>query len=387
MQAYLPDHYRLLGVSVRAGADEIKASYRKLSRVFHPDRQRGSERATDCFKQISQAYAELSDEQKRARYDRAMLLKDPLRMVDDPRAARALDVLDLVVTRFRRKSPELLGLEQGRDLRVQHDLDFTRALMGGEIRVEAAYDTACSACAGEGTCEPERNPVCHVCQGLGRLRVGLRRQEMTCGFCQGRGAVLLAPCQSCRGEGKVPYRQQVLVAVPPRTRDGTHLRVRGAGEKATLGGPAGDLVVVTTVRRHPLLRLEGDDLTCTLPLTFAQATGGARVAVPTMEGPETLRILPGTPVGREFRIAGRGAPVAGARPEPGKPVRRGDLRIRVTLDVPEHAPAAVVEALREQEARMGPTGFAQATAFARAVEATRPSTPDPDRAQGSPTPS
>jgi molecular chaperone DnaJ len=296
-------------------------------------------------------------------------------------------VLDLVVTRFRRKTPELLGLERGRDLRVQQDVDFTRALLGGEVQVQAAYDTACSTCAGEGTSDPTRNPVCHVCQGQGRLRVGLRRQEMTCGFCVGRGAVLLAPCLSCHGDGKVPHRQQVLVAVPPRTRDGTHLRVRGAGEKATLGGPAGDLVVVVTVKPHPLLRLEGDDLTCTLPLTFAQATGGARVAVPTLEGPEILRILPGTPVGREFRIAGRGAPVAGARPESAKPVRRGDLRIRVTLDVPEHAPAAVVEALRDQEARMGPAGFAQASAFARAVEATRPSAPAPDRSEGSQTPS
>jgi len=362
METYQPDHYRLLGVSARADAGELKNSYRRLSRIFHPDRQHGSDRAAECFKQIATAYAELSDPNRRSQYDRLLLLKDPLRMVDDPRAERALDVLDNVVARLRKKPLAIPGAQRGRDLRVHHSVAFAKAMLGGEVHVRAEYETACAACAGQGTSEPARNPTCHVCLGHGSLRVGLRRQEAGCGFCKGRGAVLLAPCKPCHGKGIVSTSHEVMVTLPPRCHDGLHVRIRGAGEKAVLGSEAGDLVVVVAVQGHPLLRAERDDLVCQVPLTWSQALRGARVRVPTLEGVEWLTIPQETPAGREFRILNRGLPMAG------HPDRRGALRLQVVVDVPHGLGAAQLEAVRALEQLLGSAVFARCAEYGHVIE-------------------
>ncbi len=367
MESYQPDHYRLLGVPPRADAADLKSSYRRLSRVFHPDRQQGSARAKECFQQIATAYAELSDAERRLQYDRMLMLRDPLRLMDDPRAEKALDVLDQVVARLRKKPHALPSGARGRDLRVEHRVAFATAMLGGQVAVHAEYDTLCPTCLGQGSTEPERNPVCHICQGHGALRVGLRRQELPCGFCHGRGTILLAPCPTCEGRTQVHTRQEVQVRVPPRCRDGSLLRVRGAGEKPAHGGPAGDLVVAVKVQPHPLLRAEGDDLVCTVPLTWTQAVAGAKVWVPTLEGPEALPVPPGTPSGREFRIAGRGLPLA----HPSGAARRGNLRLQIALDLPELTHPSQVEAVRALEQLLAPGAFARAAAFAREVEGLR----------------
>ena len=386
MDTHQPDHYRLLGVSAKADALELKNSYRKLSRVFHPDRQRGSVRAADCFKLIAAAYAELSDPARRLHYDRVLLLKDPLRLVEDPRAARALDVVDSVVARLRKKLPELPGAERGRDLRVEHPVPFAIAMLGGDVRVQAAYQTVCLPCSGQGTSEPERNPICHVCVGHGSLRIGLRRSEMGCGFCLGRGTVLLAPCASCAGKGLVGASHEVTVTLPPRCHDGLHVRVRQAGERAASGGPSGDLVVVVRVQPHPLLQAARDDLVCQVPLTWTQAAVGARVPVPTLEGPEWLTIPPETPAGREFRIANRGLPLptpVGARilqptVRAGQtPQSRGALRLVVVIDAPQGLTATQLEAVRALGAMLGFDRFPRAQAYLRAVEGLEPPSEPP----------
>ncbi len=365
METYQPDHYRLLGISARATPDEIRNHYRRLSRVFHPDRQRGSEAASDCFKLIAAAYADLSDPGRRLNYDRSLMLKDPLRLVDDPRAERALDVLDRVVARLRRKPALLPGMARGRDLRVKQTVPFARAMLGGEVTVHAAYEAVCARCAGNGTTEPQRNPACHVCLGHGQVRVGLRRLEQTCGFCQGRGAVLLAPCSDCAGKGTLGIDQEVKVTLPPRCRDGAVVRVRGAGERAVLGGLAGDLVVVVQVEAHPLLRAEGDDLVCDLPLTWIQAVAGGRVAVPTLEGREMLTVPPNSPSGREFRVPGRGLPIPGTD-------RRGALRVHALIDVPTNLEPGQVEAVRALEGLLGAQAFARVMAYAQTVQSLQP---------------
>jgi len=367
MQAYQPDHYRLLGVTAHADAAALKSSYRRLSRVFHPDRQQGSARAKECFQQIATAYAELTDAERRLQYDRLLMLRDPLRLMDDPRAEKALDVLDQVVSRLRKKPQALPGMGRGRDLRVAQHVPFVTAMLGGEVTVQAEYDTMCPTCLGQGTIEPERNPVCHVCQGHGALRVGLRRQEQSCGFCQGRGTILLAPCTTCDARAQVHTRHEVQVRVPARCRDGSLLRVRGAGEKPVRGGQPGDLVVAVQIQPHPLLRAEGDDLVCTVPLTWVQAVAGAKVWVPTLEGPEALTVPPGTPSGREFRIVGRGLPLVSAAGS----TRRGALRLQMALDLPDVAMASQVEAVRALEQLLGPAAFAGVAAFARQVQALR----------------
>lgn len=366
MESHLPDHYRLLGVPPHADAAAIKNSYRRLSRVFHPDRQQGSARAKDCFQQIAAAYAELADAERRLQYDRLLMLRDPLRLVDDPRAERALDVLDQVVSRLRKKAPALPSTARGRDLRVQQRVEFHTAALGGTVVVQAEYDTACATCLGQGSTEPERNPVCHVCLGHGELRVGIRRQALSCGFCLGRGSILLAPCAPCGGRGQVRTSQAVDVRVPPRCREGSHLRVRAAGERPALGGSPGDLVVVVQIAAHPLLRMDGDDLLCTVPLTWAQAVAGTRLWVPTLEGPELLTVPPLTPTGREFRIAGRGLPIGDAAA-----ARRGNLRLQIAIDLPEVAGHAQIEAVRALEHLLGVDAFSRVVAFGREVESLR----------------
>ncbi len=363
-ETHTPDHYRLLGVAPRATDAQIKAAYRKLSRIYHPDAQGGSPVAENCFKQVAGAYAELADPARRLNYDRMLMLRDPIRLVDDPRAERALDVLDTVVTRLRKRQTALPSAGHGRDLRVEHPLPFAKAMLGGIVTVRAEFATTCTPCHGAGTSEPERNPVCHVCQGQGTLKTGLRRQDMRCAFCSGRGLLLLAPCKGCGGSGQVAAHQDVDVHVPMRCRDGAHLRVRGGGEAAP-GGKAGDLVVVVRIQPHAFLRADGDDLVCQVPLTWSEALAGARVPVPTLGGTHWLTVPPGTPPGREFRVGGHGLPVGSS---PAGPAKRGALRVQVFMDMPSELAPSQVAAVLALEAQLGVQRFARATAYRAAVD-------------------
>ena len=358
-----PDHYRLLGVAPRASDAAIKAAYRKLSRVYHPDAQGGSSVAEDCFKQIAGAYAEIADPARRQNYDRLLMLRDPLRLVDDPRAERALDVLDTVVTRLRRRPVALPNPKQGRDLRVHHTLPFALAMLGGQTTVRAEFTVPCDACNGLGSTLPERNPACHVCQGHGTLKSGLRRQDVRCGFCRGRGLLLLAPCGRCTGSGLIVTAREVAVHVPPRCREGALLRVRGGGEVPP-GGSAGDLLAIVRIEAHPYLRADGDDLVCQVPLTWSEAAGGARVPVPTLEGTEWLTVPPGTPPGREFRIQNHGLPLATRK---ATEAARGALRVQVAIDMPGGLEPSQVAAIAALETQIGRGRFARVLAYRQAL--------------------
>ncbi len=352
-----PDHYRVLGVPVDAQTDRIKDAYRKLSRVYHPDLQGGSRVATERFQAISAAYTALSDETQREAYDRRLALTDPLRLVDDPRAERALDALDGLVGRLRRRDRALPTARRGRDLRVKAEIPLGVAALGGVTQVEVAYLTECRTCTGSGTTTPERNPGCHVCGGEGTLKVGLRRQRQTCGFCGGRGEVLLAPCDSCEGEGRVEDRRMVDVKVPVRMRATAVLRVRGAGERPIGGGKAGDVIVEAQTAPDPLLLLDGDDVVCDLPLTWTEALAGCVRTVPTLNGTERLPIPAGSWSGRELRVSGQGLPRRGAQPG------RGDLRFRLLVDVPTEASATLLPAIAALEEQLGRDAFPRRARF------------------------
>ena len=361
-ETYQPDHYRVLGVHPKATDAEIKTAYRKLSRVYHPDRQGGNRLAEDCFKLIAAANADLSDPGRRLNYDRTLLLKDPLRMVDDPRAARALDVLDDVVTRLRKRQTALPGRAHGRDLRVEHALPFALAMLGGLTQVRAAYETLCPDCRGATTTEPERNPTCHVCAGQGTVKSGLRRHDMRCGFCAGRGLILMAPCRTCAGQGQVRTEKDVPLQVPPRCREGAHLRVRGGGESVP-GGSTGDLLAIIHITPHPFLKAEGDDLLAQVPVTWGEAAAGARVPVATLEATEWLTLPPGTPAGREFRIAQRGLPIVTG----GQPTKRGTLRVQIVIDMPADLTPSETAAVLLLESQLGSQRFTRATSYRAAL--------------------
>ncbi len=359
MAPYEPDHYRLLGVSTQADDRTLKDSYRRLSRVYHPDLQQGSAAATTRFQMIATAYNTLIDRGERERYDRLLLVSDPLRFVDDPRADRALDILDGVVGRIRRRRRrELPVVRRGRDLRVRKVIAFRLAALGGLTAVDVDYTTGCTTCDGAGTTQAERNPDCHICDGSGRLKVGIRRQMQSCAFCEGRGDVLLAPCETCEGAGEVQVRRSVDVQVPPRCRSGSLLRVRGAGELSSDGGPAGDLVVDVSVSPDPLLTIDGDDAVVVLPLTWVEAALGATVSVPTLQGPQTLKIPAGTPSGREFRVSGAGLPTTRGR---------GDMRYKIEIDVPRDLGDEQKKAISDLQTWLGADRFAQRKRFEEAL--------------------
>ena len=355
MDPYHPDHYRVLGVSTRADTNGLKASYRKLSRVYHPDRQSGSALATSRFQLISAAYATLSDAAERERYDRLLLLTDPLRFVHDPRADRALAVLDGVVKRLRNRRKELPGGERGRNVRVRASLSFRQAALGGQIDVPVEFTATCSACDGGGTTEPERNPACHVCAGAGKLKVGVRRNMRSCAFCVGKGYVLLAPCGDCDGEGLITRTRQEAVVVKARCRTGVVIRVRGRGEAADGGADRGDLLVDVHVQPDPLFEEEGDDIVVALPLTWSEAALGASLDVPTLHGGRRLRVPPKTPSGREIRVKGAGL----ARRSGG----HGDLRYRIEIDTPTDLRPVEQKGLADFEASLGPARFPRRRSF------------------------
>lgn len=360
MQTHVPDHYRVLGVPIAADAGAIKEAYRKLSRVYHPDRHGGSARATECFQYISGAHSDLSDPAKRAHYDRMLVVRDPLRVMEDAAAGRALDVLDLVVRRLRKAPEALPGARRGRDLRVKSQVPFALAALGGTLLVDVGYDSVCAPCRGQGTVEPERNPVCHVCQGKGTLPLGLRREPGQCGFCGGRGAVLLAPCRDCSGRGVAYVRRQVGVQVPPRTQSGAVLRARAVGEVPALGSEPGDLLIDVQVEPHPLLTADGDDLVARVPVSWAVALQGGAVQVATLEGVEQLTVPAGAGGKTELRIAGRGLPTARGR---------GNLRIVLAVDVPRGLDGAAAEAVLQACRAIPDEAFAAVSAYQLQVAA------------------
>ncbi len=372
MDTLIPDHYRILGVQPHASEADIKNAYRKLSRIYHPDAQMGSDRATDCFKQISSAYTDLGDPSRRLLYDRQLLLKDPVRLIDDPRAEKALDVLDNVVSRLRRRPLALPTSARGRDLRVQQTIPFILAMTGGPLEVKAQYDTICNDCNGMGTTDPNRMPVCHVCLGSGTFKVGLRRHDGICGFCLGRGTVVLAACPTCRARGQVSVMKTIVAQVPPRVRAGSQLRVRGAGEKLSgeksAGAQPGDVIVVIQIQAHPLLTVDGDDLHCSVPVTWAQAVLGVKVAVPTLEGIEILSLLPEMVASRHVRIAQRGLlKGAGATGIAASAAQRGYLHLHLEVDTPEALPPEQLQAVKTLEQFIGEHRFGRVVAYQKLV--------------------
>lgn len=361
MDAYQPDHYRVLGVAPQADAQAIKVSYRKLSRVYHPDRQGGSAAATTRFQLISAAYATLSDQALRERYDRLLLLTDPLRFVQDPRADKALQVLDGVVGRLRRRNKQLPRSERGANVRVTTDLPFRLAALGGQTTVDVHVASLCNDCGGEGTQHPERNPACHVCAGDGRVKVGVRRAARSCGFCTGKGVVLLAPCEICDGKGEVIRTRKERVVIPARCRSGALIRVRGGGEANAAGRDHGDLLIQTNVLPDPLFQVEGDDLVVTLPVRWSQLLSGVVMDVPTLHGTRRLRIPEGAANGREIRVRGAGL----QRRQGG----HGDLRYVVAVDIPTELSAEQAQAVALLEDRLGAADFKACVTFERRVRA------------------
>jgi molecular chaperone DnaJ len=348
------DYYKALGVSSTATDKEIKTAYRKLSKQYHPDANKGSE---ERFKEISAAYDVLGDAAKRKEYDEVRRLGPAANPFGGGSAGpggfttnfRVDDLGDILGGLFNRRgggggrTRTTAGPRRGDDLETELHLSFLDAVNGITTTVNLTSDAACSTCAGTGAAPGTSPVICSTCGGRGVTddNQGLFSFSQPCRVCGGTGMRIETPCRTCKGTGVERRPRSVKVRIPAGVDDGQRIRVPKRGGAGHNGGPPGDLFVVVRTGAHELFGRRGKDLTLTLPVTFAEAALGATVKVPTLDSPVTLRIPAGTKPGRTFRVKGRGVPASSGA---------GDLLVTVEVSVPEtlsDKQQAAVEALNE----------------------------------------
>jgi molecular chaperone DnaJ len=330
------DYYEVLGLSKGASNDEIKAAFRKLARQYHPDVNKEAD-AEEKFKEINEAYGVLSDPDKRARYDRFghSGLGD-LGGMPDFATMDFSDIFEEILGGFgfstgrqSRRSPR-----RGRDLQMAVTLIFEEAVFGVEKEIEFQRDETCSTCNGSGA-EPGTSPTrCATCGGQGEVRqvrqtfLGQMVQTATCPTCNGRGEIISSPCRTCRGSGLERKTVKKKVQIPAGIDTGTQIRLAGEGQPGVYGGPHGSLYLVLDVKPHKFFRRRENDILLNLDINIAQATLGADVDVPTMDGNEKLRIPAGTQPGKIFTLKNKGVPYVRRN-------GRGDQLVIVNIEIPE----------------------------------------------------
>ncbi|MDR5710181.1 MAG: molecular chaperone DnaJ [Armatimonadota bacterium] len=324
------DYYEILNVSPDASQEEIHRAYRRLAREYHPDVNRDPQ-AEERFKEINEAYQILSDPQKRAEYDR-------MRRGGLDRAPRdfGFPFEDLVEAFFGGMRPgpaEEPIPERGADLRYDLEITLEEAAHGTERTIEVTRQETCPGCFGTGAERGGGWVTCPTCGGSGQTRFtqrtlfGTFTQISTCRRCAGHGRVLRNPCTRCGGTGRVEARRHLVVNVPAGVQEGAWLRLAGEGEAGRHGGPRGDLYVVVHLARHPVFERRGLDLYCTVPLSMTQAALGDEVEVPTLDGPKSVTVPPGTQPGEVLTLKGYGLPSSEGR--------RGDLHVRFEVRIPK----------------------------------------------------
>jgi len=345
------DFYEVLGVSRTASDQELKAAYRRLAMQHHPDRNQGDDAAEEKFKECSEAYQVLSDPEKRAAYDRFGHAAfsgggGAGGFTGNPFGGDIGDIFgDIFGEMFnmgggggRRAS----RVERGRDLLYNMTIEFEEAAFGVEKEIRIHRKEACPDCNGSGASKGKGPVTCTQCGGRGqqRFQQGFFSVARTCSVCGGAGTLIVDPCKTCSGETRVRNEHKILVKVPAGVEQDTRIRYQSDGEAGRFGGPPGDLYVVLNVKAHKFFVREGDDLHCVIPVSFPQAALGAEIAVPTLEGPEALRIPEGTQSGKEFKLRGKGVPHLNSR-------GKGDLVVRISVQTPTKLNRQQKELLRQ----------------------------------------
>ncbi len=335
------DYYEILGVSRTANAEEIKRAYRQAAVRFHPDRNPDDPEAEERFKEASEAYAVLSDPEKRAAYDRfghQAVGDHPFQGVDPANFMDFADILgdlfgfgDLFGTRGRRSTRSRSRAQRGRDLAYTLTVTLEEAASGVERTIRVPRRETCASCGGTGVPPGSVPEVCPVCGGRGQVgyRRGFLTIAQTCPQCNGQGRVVRTPCSDCGGRGLVEREATLKVTVPAGVDNGVRLRFSGEGEGGLRGGRPGDLYVQVAVEDHDLFEREGNDLHLELPISVFQAMLGTTVRVPSIGGGQReVRIPAGSQPGDTIRIRGEGMPEL-------KSGHRGDLVVHLRVVVPD----------------------------------------------------
>lgn len=342
------DYYEILGVQREASTDELKKAYRKLALKFHPDRNPGDKSAEAQFKEAAEAYAVLSDPEKRQRYDRfgrEGLGGQPGFSGFDQEVFG--DFGDILGNLFGFGSifggGGRRGPRAGQDLRYDLEISFDQAAAGLEAPIVVPRLDRCATCKGTGAKGKDGIKTCATCRGRGQVafQQGFFTIARTCSSCGGAGKRIVTPCPTCAGQGRVQTSSTITVRVPAGVDDGMRLRVSGEGEASPDGGPSGDLYVVLRVAPHPVFQREGSQLHCEVAITFAQAALGTVVRVPLIGGgEEELDVGAGTQSGTVIRLRGKGLPALDRN-------GRGDLHVTIRVETPRRISAEQRELLEK----------------------------------------
>jgi len=349
------DFYQVLGVPEKATAEEIKKTYRKLAKQYHPDANPNNPKASDRFKEIGEAYSVLSDPGKRKQYDQMRRLgafgglgrsgpsARPGHTGGGPQAEPGFsfedlqggfgNISDLFSTLFDlgKKTPpgsRRRGPQKGHNVEYVVEVPFLTAALGGKVSVELAVTEECATCHGDGAKPGTAVRTCSECGGSGNVSFGQGgfAVKRPCPACFGRGRLAETPCPSCEGKGSVHQRRKMQINVPAGVESGAKVRISGQGERGRESGPAGDLIITFQAQPHRFFRREGPDVYVTVPINIVQATLGSKVRVATIRGKKViLTIPPGTQSGTRFRIRGQGIEKAD---------RVGDQYVDVKVEVP-----------------------------------------------------
>jgi len=345
------DYYDALGVARDASPDEVKRAYRKKALQYHPDRNPGDADAERNFKLAAEAYEILSDSEKRRVYDTYGV--EGLRGSARPHGFRDFEDIfsafgDIFGEDFGRQFGfgfgSRRGPRRGASLRCRITVDLREVATGVEKNITVWRHEVCEGCDGSGAAEGSQPLPCGTCRGVGQVeaRQGFFTVRTTCPHCAGRGSVLEDPCRECDGKGRVRRKRKLEVRIPPGIEDRTQIRVQGEGEPGEPGAPRGDLFCEIEVQPHPYFQRRQDDLLVDIPISFSQAALGATVKVPTLLGEEEELAIPrGTPSGTILRIRGSGLPNLRRR------TSRGDLHLRLHIEVPKKLTAEQEELLRK----------------------------------------
>jgi molecular chaperone DnaJ len=337
------DYYEVLGVSRDAEAEEIKRAYRKLAMQYHPDRNAGDAEAERKFKEAAEAYDVLGDPQKRQRYDRyGHAGLEGLDLHDFNSRQSVFDVFGDLFSDFFGGGSRRHGPQPGRDLLLDVELDLLEAARGVRKTIQVHREEVCGECSGVGARRGSQPAVCRRCGGQGVVvqSQGFFRLQQTCRGCGGRGVIITDPCPSCHGGGRVPARRTIEIQVPPGVDSGMRIPLRGEGEAGEPGAPRGDLYCRIQVQDHPVFTRDGPHLICQVPITISQATLGATIEVPTLDGVINHPLKRGTQTGEVIRVPGKGMPDVRGR-------GRGDLLVQVVVETPRQLTKRQEELFRE----------------------------------------
>ena len=351
------DYYDVLGVGKSADATEIKKAYRKLAMKYHPDKNPGDKEAEERFKEINEAYEVLSDETKRRNYDQfghegvngqgfggaGGFGGQGFGGFDDIFG----DIFgDMFGGGFGGGRQRRRGPERGADIKQRVNISFEEAAFGKKVQVKINRSEECEECNGSGAKPGTSKKTCPTCNGSGQVQsvqrtpFGNIASTRTCSTCNGEGEVIDSPCTKCHGKGSIRKTKTIEVDIPAGIDEGQMIKLGGQGELGSRGGPRGDLYIEVNVNAHPLFTREGYDVYLEMPITFAQATLGDKIQVPTLDGKVEYEIPEGTQTGTVFRLKGKGIPKLRSNV-------RGDQYVKVTVEIPKKLNDKQKELVRE----------------------------------------